>query len=278
MNAAVKSKTLDRFTLKKKNEICSFRKADEISGSVKAYESNRLVVRIDSGVNEIGNKNEFDIIFDINTMPYQVQHTALHFFKIGGLFDILINNTKFNDYYSNDEYKTEITNVYTGSDLNQEQRCAVEHIVNRKKILPPFILFGPAGTGKTSTLVAAISHIVKTTNEFILVCAQTNSACDEIAERLMKRIKKSEILRLYGKTYPVYRVNENLRSISNIYVQETYSYFELPTLESIYEFRVVICTLTLSSFYDALTKIAGQLDVYQMNTPTYVRSASLASN
>lgn len=197
---------------------------------------------------ETFNKHErFDLFFEINQIPYQVQHTALQFMKADRLFDVLINNSILNDYYTMNDFKTDIKNIYVKSDLNEEQRYAVEHIVNKQETLPPFILFGPAGTGKTKTLVAAIIHIVQSTDEFILVCAQTNSACDEIAERLIKHIKKNEILRLYAKTHPVTRVNENLRSISNIYETDSHSYFDLPRLDCIYQFRVVICTLITSS-------------------------------
>lgn len=248
ISAAVKSKSIDRFTIRKTNSIqLSFRKTADISGSVKGYEFNKLLVRIDTGADEIAKYENFDIFFEINTMPYQVQHTALQYFKADGLFEILINNPIFEECIPMNAYETSINNPYEGSDLNEEQRSAVDNIVNKTQIMPPFILFGPAGTGKTSTLVAAISHIVKSTNENILVCAQTNSACDEITERLMKRIKKCDILRIYAKTHPVDRINENLRSVSNIYVHDSHSYFELPSLESIYNFRVVVCTLTTSS-------------------------------
>lgn len=77
--------------------------------------------------------------------------------------------------------------------------------VNR---LPPYVLYGPPGTGKTKTLVAAIEKIVKTIeqNVLVLVCAQTNHACDELTERLMDRIDHDVVLRMYAKTHSTEKV------------------------------------------------------------------------
>lgn len=51
------------------------------------------------------------------------------------------------------------------------------------------------GTGKTKVIVAAIEEIVrnKATENFVLVCASSNAACDEIFERLMEVFLPSDI-------------------------------------------------------------------------------------
>lgn len=145
------------------------------------------------------------------------------------------------------ENQIENENWFENFDLNDEQRSAVAHILNKTDNLPPYILYGPAGTGKTKTLVAAIVNIVRTTEDNVLVCVQTNLACDEITSRLIHHLKKDEMLRLYAKKYPVQNVNEKLRAFSNIHEIDSKYFSDYPRLSCIYSFRVVICTLCTSS-------------------------------
>lgn len=239
----MKARKLDRFTLKKENQLS---RKPEIFGSVKAYENKELLVRVESGIDQIAKFDKFGIFFGINSTPYQAQHFALQYIKTESLFNQLIHNPLFNDCIDMNEY-VEIKIPYTFSDLNEEQRSAVDHIVNKRQNLPPYILYGPPGTGKTKTLVAAIAQIVRSTDGNVLVCVQTNSGCDEITERLMPHLENNEMLRLYAKTHSPKKVNEKLRSYSNIRKSDTHEYFDFPDLKSIYGFRVVICTLCTSS-------------------------------
>lgn len=95
------------------------------------------------------------------------------------------------------------------------------------------------GTGKTRTLVSAIEHILRTTKNHILVCAFSNSACDEIAERLLEVLNDTEILRMYAKSYKKTALNAKLEKICNLQDGD----FQIPPIEYIYTFRVVVCTL-----------------------------------
>lgn len=54
------------------------------------------------------------------------------------------------------------------------------------------ISFSSKGTGKTRTIVAAIIQIVRSSNNYVLVCANSNSACDEITERLLRVLGTAE--------------------------------------------------------------------------------------
>ncbi|CAI5991760.1 unnamed protein product [Closterium sp. NIES-65] len=78
--------------------------------------------------------------------------------------------------------------------LNVEQREAVAQLLVRSRLqlgarpepyLPPYIVFGPPGTGKTKTVAEAILQVVKGMPLVrVLVCAPSNSATDNIALRL----------------------------------------------------------------------------------------------
>lgn len=145
--------------------------------------------------------------FNINRSNYQLQHNALSYIQQHRLFGILINNPVF---------RTSPTQPFCPSDsttrqtiyfvLNREQETAVENIVNGHYRPLPYILYGPPGTGKTKTLVTAIRRIVKTTRKNILVCAQSNAACDEVAHRLSEYLNFKQMLRLYSTSYDVGKI------------------------------------------------------------------------
>lgn len=96
------------------------------------------------------------------------------------------------------------------------------------------------GTGKTRTLVAAIEEIVRSSSKSVLVCANSNSACDEIVTRLVGALEVGEMFRLYGRSYDVRKVSEKIKPICNWLKGE----FRFPSLKFLYRFRVLVCTLT----------------------------------
>lgn len=98
------------------------------------------------------------------------------------------------------------------------------------------------GTGKTKTIVAAIERIVLTTQKNILVCAQSNAACDEIAQRLCKLLTKKQMLRMYSMSYELDKVSSTMKPFCNLFDSE----FKYPCLKDLYQYRVVICTLATS--------------------------------
>lgn len=98
------------------------------------------------------------------------------------------------------------------------------------------------GTGKTRTLVAAVEQIVLLTSKNVLVCAQSNTACDEIAERLTAVLCEDELFRMYARTFDVCKLNPVLIPYSNW----TGTEFHYPSLEFLYKFRVLVCTLCTS--------------------------------
>ncbi|CAO1431408.1 unnamed protein product [Diamesa hyperborea] len=173
-----------------------------------------------------------------------------------------ISLNRLNDYFENFEnepgvYDTQRFQKYVKFEnfewfnekiaTNEEQMTAIKNIVNCTAFPFPYVIFGPPGTGKTSTLVECVAQILKLKPESkIMITAQSNSACDEIGVRLMKVISPNKIFRLYspsllnpknGVTNPELRRSSNIRSHQNQY----------PSYEEFYHFNVVIVTLMSSS-------------------------------
>lgn len=109
---------------------------------------------------------------------------------------------------------------------------------NRKNICLNRMIYN-LGTGKTGTLVAVIEEILYSSNQCVLVCANSNSACDELTSRLLKVSKKKAIFRMYAKSYNPAKMGQEIEQCSNYHAGQ----FTYPSLEYLYEFRVVICTL-----------------------------------
>lgn len=125
------------------------------------------------------------------------------------------------------------------SKLNEEQRKAVTNIIAAKNQPLPYILYGPPGTGKTATLAAAIEKIVRSTSKKVLVCANSNAACDEIAGRLVAVLHENELLRFYAKKFDNRKMSSEIKPFSNWGKGE----YHHPALRHLLEFRVIICTL-----------------------------------
>jgi ATP-dependent RNA/DNA helicase IGHMBP2 len=74
-----------------------------------------------------------------------------------------------------------ISTDYTNPNLNSSQQTAVKNILGAQDLA---IVHGPPGTGKTTTLVAAINALIAQGEPQILVVAPSNTAVDLLSEKL----------------------------------------------------------------------------------------------
>ncbi|TAF31653.1 MAG: IGHMBP2 family helicase [Cytophagales bacterium] len=72
---------------------------------------------------------------------------------------------------------------FQDSKLNESQNEALRKVVAAQDLA---IIHGPPGTGKTTTLVAAIAQTLKTEKQ-VLVCAPSNTAVDLLCEKLIEK-------------------------------------------------------------------------------------------
>ncbi|RTZ59860.1 MAG: IGHMBP2 family helicase [Gammaproteobacteria bacterium] len=81
------------------------------------------------------------------------------------------------------EVKEEEIKPFNGN-LNEYQVTAVRKALGSS---PLFLIHGPPGTGKTTTLVEVIEQLVKVKKVKVLATADSNTAVDNLMERLIKR-------------------------------------------------------------------------------------------
>ncbi|KAM7261923.1 hypothetical protein ACFE04_021000 [Oxalis oulophora] len=144
--------------------------------------------------------------------------------------DIVFSKLASNNARANPEY--------------EEQQCSIKMILGCNGG-PPYIIFGPPGTGKTSTLVEAISQVYAMNSySQILVCSASNSAADYILEKLiswdMANIDENEILRLNSRSRSSQDIQLNLIRFCKS---------ECPTLYVLMRYRIIISTCMNSSVF-----------------------------
>ncbi|KAL1402793.1 hypothetical protein pipiens_000945, partial [Culex pipiens pipiens] len=126
---------------------------------------------------------------------------------------------------------------------NAEQVTAIRNIVNMTSYPAPYIIFGPPGTGKTSTIVEAVLQIWRQQpRAHVLVAASSNFACNELTQRLMRFVPEADIFRFFSRSCErnIETIDMEILEISNLAT----GIYEIPTYEHIYGSRIVVSTVT----------------------------------
>ncbi|KAH9038479.1 P-loop containing nucleoside triphosphate hydrolase protein [Lactarius pseudohatsudake] len=99
---------------------------------------------------------------------------------------------------------------------DDQQLQAVISILQQPKGSVPFIIFGPPGTGKTSTLVESIMQLLRRDASFkILACTPSNAAADLLVERLAAAgLTVNQLLRLNARSRVMKSIPELVRTFS----------------------------------------------------------------
>ncbi|XP_078610137.1 putative helicase with zinc finger domain isoform X5 [Branchiostoma floridae x Branchiostoma japonicum] len=136
--------------------------------------------------------------------------------------------------------------------LNAKQKEAILAITSSLTVpLPPILLCGPFGTGKTFTLAQAAKQILKQPNTRILICTHSNSAAD----LYIKEYLHPYVLTNHEEARPlrVYYRNRWVRTVHPIVqgyclISDSGYNFRMPTREDVMKHRVVVATLSTSRY------------------------------
>ncbi|XP_059612258.1 putative helicase MOV-10 isoform X2 [Phlebotomus argentipes] len=180
----------------------------------------------------------YDVCFSPNRVTIQMQKEALEyvdkhmiekFFFPDAIPTHSIDSSGFE--WINDSVKE-----------NPEQQSAIIHMVEKSSFPAPYILMGPPGTGKTTTIVETICQIIRRKPEAkILISTTSNNTTNVITLRLLKYFKENEILRLFSKSHTeeIESIDPRVMKASNL----KYNAHYYPTLDELYKYRVVLTTL-----------------------------------
>ena len=144
--------------------------------------------------------------------------------------------------------------------LNPKQKEAILAITAPLTLrLPPILIIGPYGTGKTFTIGQAIKILLKQTDSKVLVCTHSNSAADlYIREYLHPFIEKNpsvRLVRVYYKHRWVQTVHQTVQRYCLIHQTEggdAVRKFRNPTLEDVFDSDIVVATLSTSRYLSCL--------------------------
>ncbi|KAH8926472.1 P-loop containing nucleoside triphosphate hydrolase protein [Atractiella rhizophila] len=223
-------------------------------GYVHTVELSQVGLRFDSRFQPIKN-TKFDVRFTVSRLPMRRMHQAMDVAIEGSISSHLFPaSLPWSMPFLEDEDIEEFQTFDRKMANNKAQKTAVLSILeNTDNAFPIKIIFGPFGTGKTSTMVEAARQLLKRKSAKLLLCAPSNAASDILAERLALHLNKSEILRLNAPSRVDLGIPEVVRSIS----RKANGFFCVPPIAELENFRVVVCTLCSASVLYGIGLKAG---------------------
>ncbi|GFN76046.1 helicase with Zinc finger domain 2, partial [Plakobranchus ocellatus] len=139
--------------------------------------------------------------------------------------------------------------------LNEEQLIAVRHIVvQRNGYIPPLIMYGPFGTGKTQTLASATKALLFAQKDQvrILICTQSNSAADLYITKHLHTFFKE------NSGFKILRLNAEIRKINTVppevlkFCLCMNNMFAIPPKEQMMHYQLVLTTVENASILSSL--------------------------
>ncbi|KAB0792538.1 hypothetical protein PPYR_14497 [Photinus pyralis] len=187
--------------------------------------------------------------FQLNRLPYCEWHYAID--KMAEL-KLIFPETYIEPLIPWSPQKQWCENI--DNRLNLKQKEAVIAITTPISIaLPPILIIGPFGTGKTFTLAQAIKQLSKNSDAKILICTHSNSAADlYIKDYLHPYVedghKEATPLRVYYQRRWVVTVHPIVQQYCLIQESGGIRTFQPPTYEDLDKHRIIVVTLSTSMY------------------------------
>uniref|UniRef100_A0A669PFN7 Helicase with zinc finger 2 n=1 Tax=Phasianus colchicus TaxID=9054 RepID=A0A669PFN7_PHACC len=135
---------------------------------------------------------------------------------------------------------------------NSKQKLAISFITGQatsRRQVPPLLIYGPFGTGKTFTLAMATLEVIRQPNTRVLICTHTNSAADiYIREYFHKYVINGHPwavpLRIIATDRPINLTDPTTQMYCCLTKDQRF--FRYPTQEEIDRHQIIITTSMLS--------------------------------
>uniref|UniRef100_A0A8C9YG57 Probable helicase with zinc finger domain n=1 Tax=Sander lucioperca TaxID=283035 RepID=A0A8C9YG57_SANLU len=190
---------------------------------------------------------QVELQFQLNRLPLCEMHYALDRIKENNILFPDIGLVPTIPWSPNRQWDEQLD-----PRLNAKQKEAILAITTPVTIpLPPILIIGPYGTGKTFTLAQAVKHILRQDQSRVLICTHSNSAADlYIKDYLHPYVEAgnphARPLRVYFRNRWVKTVHPLVQQYCLI--SSTHITFQMPTREDILRHRVVVVTLSTSQY------------------------------
>uniref|UniRef100_A0A8C8CMW0 Probable helicase with zinc finger domain n=1 Tax=Oncorhynchus tshawytscha TaxID=74940 RepID=A0A8C8CMW0_ONCTS len=190
---------------------------------------------------------QVELQFQLNRLPLCEMHYALDRIKDNGILFPDTSLTPTIPWSPNRQWDEQLD-----PRLNAKQKEAILAITTPLTIpLPPVLIIGPYGTGKTFTLAQAVKHILKQDDSRVLICTHSNSAADlYIKDYLHPYVEAGNA---HARPLRVYFRNRWVKTVHPLVQQyclisNTQYTFQMPEREDILRHRVVVVTLSTSQY------------------------------
>ncbi|XP_036395751.1 probable helicase with zinc finger domain [Megalops cyprinoides] len=190
---------------------------------------------------------QVELQFQLNRLPLCEMHYALDRIKDNGILFPDVSLTPTIPWSPNRQWDEQLD-----PRLNAKQKEAILAITTPLSIqLPPVLIIGPYGTGKTFTLAQAVKHILRQQDTRVLICTHSNSAADlYIKDYLHPYVEAGNP---HARPLRVYFRNRWVKTVHAVVQQyclisSTQFTFQMPEKEDIIKHRVVVVTLSTSQY------------------------------
>ncbi|KAJ8264102.1 hypothetical protein GJAV_G00145180 [Gymnothorax javanicus] len=190
---------------------------------------------------------QVELQFQLNRLPLCEMHYALDRIKDNGILFPDVSLTPTIPWSPNRQWDEQLD-----PRLNAKQKEAILAITTPLSIpLPPVLIIGPYGTGKTFTLAQAVKHILRQQDTRVLICTHSNSAADlYIKDYLHPYVEAGNP---HARPLRVYFRNRWVKTVHPVVQQyclisSTQFTFQMPERDDIIKHRVVVVTLSTSQY------------------------------